>query len=568
MINGSMASKRTPLHLPLSRYFLPQVCAYIVANKLALPLLFWLILSVFSVIVASVIYRLAGNAYPHARRLAMLALCLSCFGAYYEWRQGDAESRQPITDYPWPPSEVSIELEVEQLWANSGPNRIAGVGKILNAPVYARVSIGERMAFDALSDTHWQQTPWIGSRILVRGVRTAMAAPEDYDSIAPFGQWLIEQGIPFHLRQATVREVYFHAQPSWAERMNEQLESQLRKGLPEDSSLAGVYVAMLLGKRVALSEQQLTAFRETGTMHFFAISGLHIKVIAATVFFLLAMLRLPRIQGMVVGLCILALYVYVTGSSPSAVRAFLMVFFFWIGVGVSHRQNAPMAAWMNAALIVLLIDPANLFLIGFQLSYAVVASIFLFGLPLSRALNAKLDQPGMAMMPESSKILKRLLRWLTKITRGVMGVFCVGLAAWLASTPLTLWHFNLLVPGAVLLNIPLLLLCSSTLVSGVLSLVSGLLGLAFVGQVFNFAAVLFLWLMTLIVDTGHATWLAGSELERVWPTPAVVGLVGFLFIAWWQEKQLSKDQPERRLRSFLIPFFLLALCCAIAIVAV
>lgn len=243
-----------------------------------------------------------------------------------------------------------------------------------------------------------------------------------------------------------------------------------------------------------------------------------------------------------------------------------MVTFFWLGTSVSRRQYAPMAAWMNAAFLVLLIDPSTLFLVGFQLSYAVVASIFLFGLPLLKVLQKRWDQFMQSFPTTDSKWIGLIVRGINAVVTFLLTAFCVGLSAWMASTPLTLLHFNLFVPGAVLMNVPLLILCAGTLIAGVLSLFFSLIGLAFIGAFLNHASLLYLWIMTSIVEAGHKSWLAGAPVEVVLPWPAAIGLIGFLLLSWHAEKQSGKQQVERKLTSFLPAVFLLALGCTIAIV--
>ncbi len=586
MDDGQIVRERTPLHLPLSRYFFPQVVAYILARELGLPVFIWLVaglsLLVFGGIVGYFSSRRKGAGefskltfsrqansrmdLPRRRWLWIPAVSFLLFAAYFEWREGDGEAVATFIAFPWPATETSVEIEIERLWSNTSEVRIAGIGRVLAAPAHARLAVGDRLVFDAYNEVAWKHPPWVGSRMLLRGVRTAIAVPAETETLAPFTQQLLDQGVRLRLQQATVLEVIYHAQPRWAERANAALESQLRRALPQATPLADVYVAMLLGKRVALSEEQLQAFRETGTMHFFAISGLHIKIIGLTLFFMLKGIRIPPVLSIVVGLCLLGLYVYVTGASPSAVRAFLMVFFFWLGATVSRRQHAPMAAWMNAAFLVLLLDPATLFLVGFQLSYAVVASIFLFGLPLLRVLLGLWEKQLDQWFPQGVEKPRWVQCLLSGIMKWIITPFCIGLAAWLASTPLILIHFKLFVPGAVLLNIPLVLLCGGTLITGVLSLSSGLLGLGLIGSVLNYAAMLFLWFMTLIVYCGHETWLSGIYLKHVLTTPAIIGLISFLLLSWQQEKRLATGAPERKLTSFIPAVFLLALCSAIAIV--
>ena len=124
-------------------------------------------------------------------------------------------------------------------------------------------------------------------------------------------------------------------------------------------------------------------------MHFFAISGLHIGVIATAIAQFLLLIRIPRKVSPFIGLPLLFLYVQITGASPSAVRAFLMALFFWASFAFV-RQRSPLAALAASAVFVLIFQPAQLWSIGFQLSYTVVLSILLFGLPLYETASEKL----------------------------------------------------------------------------------------------------------------------------------------------------------------------------------
>ena len=145
---------------------------------------------------------------------------------------------------------------------------------------------------------------------------------------------------------------------------------------------------MLLGRKIELSKAQIERYRMTGTMHFFAISGLHIGVIATVIAQFLLLIRVPRAVAPWIGLPLLYLYVEITGGTPSAIRAFLMAAFFWSSFAC-QRQRSPFSALMCSAILVLIIDPNQLWSLGFQLSYAVVLSILLFGLPLHQVLTGR-----------------------------------------------------------------------------------------------------------------------------------------------------------------------------------
>ena len=82
---------------------------------------------------------------------------------------------------------------------------------------------------------------------------------------------------------------------------------------------------MMLGRKQDLAAIQRGLFLLSGTMHLFAINGLHIGVVALSLHALLALARCPRPLASTLVLAVLWLDVDTTGESPSAVRAFLMV---------------------------------------------------------------------------------------------------------------------------------------------------------------------------------------------------------------------------------------------------
>lgn len=227
---------------------------------------------------------------------------------------------------------------------------------------------------------------------------------------------------------------------------------------------------MLLGDKQKLDSQTKTQFIQTGTLHLFAISGLHIGVIAFALFALLRGLRLPRIANTCTGLTLLLLYVLIIGASPSALRAFLMICFLW-GAYSFKRRPAPFSALVASALCVLLISPLQLWSPGFQLSYSVVTGILLYGLPLASFFRDQFAPDNFIPASEIPR-WKRLAAWLrTKSLKST----AITLSVTLLSSPLVLAYFKMFSPGAFLLNIILIPLASFTITLGFASLICGLL---------------------------------------------------------------------------------------------
>ena len=340
-----------------------------------------------------------------------------------------------------------------------------------------------------------------GTRIQLTGVFESVRPSQD--ARRSFEHYLNRTGIHYRLSRTTnLRQL---EAPGWWEAfgnsMNQRFQEFLRAGAPESTEVVGIYTAMLLGLKSELSPRQKENFRLTGTMHFFAISGLHIGIIATVVGQALLLLRVPPKARPLLGLPLVFLYVEITGSPPSAIRAFLMAAFFWASLTI-NRQRSPFAALVGSAVAVLVWDPAQLWSIGFQLSYAVVASILLFGLPLHQHLCHAIRP--FRWLPEES--WSRGQHFLRQALEAILLLFSISFAAWLASAPLSAGIFGFIAPGAILLNMLLIHLAGIVLVTGVLSLGFGLFGLLPVSAFINHAA----WL---VISTMEAIVRAGNQLQ-------------------------------------------------------
>jgi competence protein ComEC len=240
---------------------------------------------------------------------------------------------------------------------------------------------------------------------------------------------------------------------------------------------------MLLGHKSSLTEAQQDRFRMTGAMHLFAISGLHVGVIAAALAQFFSLLRLPRPYVALLALPLLYLYVEITGGMPSAMRAFLMTLFFWLSYTLQRQRN-PFAALIASAIVVLLIAPEQLFSLGFQLSYLVVSSILLFGIPLHRILINHIQL--YCWLPKRNWTLRQQL--IQKTLNSVALLFAISLSAWLASAPISLGYFGYLSLSAVFLNMLLVNLAAIVICTGCLSMGLGLISLTGMAAFINHAA--------------------------------------------------------------------------------
>jgi len=246
---------------------------------------------------------------------------------------------------------------------------------------------------------------------------------------------------------------------------------------------------MLLGLQQELSEEQNQWFMRSGTMHLFSISGLHIAVIALALEGMLGLLRLPRVLRFLLSALLLWLYVDITGTAPSAVRAYLMVMLLQASFVLRLPVN-PVATLSLAALGALVIEPMQLFSASFQMSYGIVASLLLLGLPLGDFWT-KRWQLFRSLPKATWTWWQHGLDWAQ---RGLLGVLAIGLATSLVSTICGVIYFRLFTPGALVANLVLIPAGSLVILSGFVSLICGLAGLGWLCATFNHASALVLWL--------------------------------------------------------------------------
>ncbi len=153
----------------------------------------------------------------------------------------------------------------------------------------------------------------------------------------------------------------------------EWLSQNLSRTLSEPaSSLART---MLVNDRTGLSEETNLDFRESGTSHILAISGLHVALIGGLAMALSASLFGRRGQYyLLLPLAVTVLYAALAGFSPSVTRAAIM-FSVALLARAAGRQNASLPAIGFAAAVMVAISPEILRSLSFQLSFAAISGI-------------------------------------------------------------------------------------------------------------------------------------------------------------------------------------------------
>jgi competence protein ComEC len=282
-----------------------------------------------------------------------------------------------------------------------------------------------------------------GTEVVVRGAWARYPAPEGPS------RWPRN---PAYAGMVKAREVAVRAQPALAAHplltLRGRSEAHLHHVFPRHGALAD---ALLLGRREGLDRELSDRFAQSGLVHLLAISGGHVALIATALMLLGSVLRFGRNGVTWATLLLVAGYLAVIGAPASAVRSGIMV-----GLGLAavllQRPSAALPIVAASALAILAFQPTAVLDPGFQLSFAGVLGIMLLRGPMLRHVpSAWKTQPA--------------ARWTVES-------LVVSLAAFVATAPVTAYHFGQVAPISILANLPAIPLTSLALVGvGVSALV-------------------------------------------------------------------------------------------------
>ena len=234
---------------------------------------------------------------------------------------------------------------------------------------------------------------------------------------------------------------YSHMVRGWAsQKLNEFIKGE------QEQAIAA---ALVLGVTDAIDTDLQSAYAASGAMHVLAVSGLHVGIIYGILLFLLKPLnRFSWSRWLVAGisLCCLWGFAFVTGLSPSVLRAVTMFSFVAIARPFGQRTNIynTLAA---SAFVLLLYNPYLIMSVGFQLSYLAVLGIVYLQRPIYNLWETK----------------SKLVDWIWQIT-------CISLAAQAATFALGILYFHQFPVYFLISNLFVIPLSTFILVGGVLLL--------------------------------------------------------------------------------------------------
>ena len=379
---------------------------------------------------------------------------------------------------------------------------------------------GQRQSCAATLRARWKGTPELGDEIRLTGIAEPISPPRN-PGVFDFRAYLARQDVFDSIfvrypEDGTILHVS-RGNPIMraAARARGWMRTTITRGLEDSPDVTALINGMTLGLRHEAPNDIEDPFQQTGTLHLFAVAGLHVGIIAQLLWILASLLRLPPTAAAALIIPCLFFYSAITGLHVPSLRAAIMAAFLVGGI-FFDRPVLALNSLAGAALLILAFDTNQLFTSGFQLSFAVVGGILIWQNSIFRVLLRPAETDP--FLPRS--LISRSRRFFERSYRLVAGGVSVSAAAWAGSLLLIVWYFYLVTPISLIANLTVVPIAFCVLALGLMSLLAAIFSPA-LSLVFNNAnwslAQMILRLVQVFAQlpAGHA------YVERPhWPTQA------------------------------------------------
>jgi competence protein ComEC len=239
---------------------------------------------------------------------------------------------------------------------------------------------------------------------------------------------------------------------------------------------AGLLRSLLLGERGPLDEHLRQAFIDTGTVHLLVVSGFNVGLMALVLEWCFRLFGLPWRIRLAASAAGLGVFCILTGLQPPVARATLMA---WVVLGALALDRS--ISWPNAlaaaALVILWVNPTQLFEPSFQLSFGAMLSLLIAAPPiyvwLESVLSGSRHLPGFAgserPLRGAPTAIGPVVGWLRRYASASLAA---TIAIWVGLSPVLAWYFHLVSPVSMLANLVLAPLVSILVMAGTAALLA------------------------------------------------------------------------------------------------
>jgi len=475
--------------LPLSPYFyLPFTAIAFGAALIALAKRRWALAALLSALALGLVsafhfgMEMSGAGVHHLKQVIAEPTLCHVYGRVADW----PELRHGRTE---------IIIELDSLEVRSESKHVA-------QPVQGRLLL-------KVSDTTTavQRGDRVAFRARLYPVRPGGTAGFDYD------RYLVLRGVFAQAYLPSLLNVWVDKRPTVGVLpLVDRLRTAVRLSLDRNLSPPAAALArgFLIGETRDIPPEIYRMFRDSGTMHLLAVSGSNVALVVLFFMWVLRPFRFGTGPRSVALLVVIAIFAGLSYGDPSVIRASIMAGLV-IGarmLGRSYDLNNIIAA---TALLILLVEPAQMFDVGFQLSF-VTAWGLIFIMPRLAALFRECHE-------------RPWYRWL-------VFPFLLALVAQVVSTPLVAYHFGRFPVIGLAANLVIVPMVSLGVVGILLLLVADLiwplLGV-FVGSLLNLWLIAVVAVLRIMGGENIPVWNTGHLMDAPFGLPSV--LLVYLLLA-------------------------------------
>lgn len=219
---------------------------------------------------------------------------------------------------------------------------------------------------------------------------------------------------------------------TFANNINLKIKENISKLIPE--KYGAIFTGLILGDTSKVKEEVNDNFKIANISHVLAISGMHITYIVIGIELLLKR-EIGKRKTRIITIIVLVIYMFITGFSPSVVRASLMGIIMLISKLI-HRKNDIWTSISLSLLILLIYNPFLILNVGLQLSYLGTIGIVCFNKNIYNFLRK--------LKIRNRKIKYRINRKFILFIDKIKEILSVTLSAQIVILPILLFNFNIL----------------------------------------------------------------------------------------------------------------------------
>jgi DNA internalization-related competence protein ComEC/Rec2 len=352
-----------------------------------------------------------------------------------------------------------------------------------------------------------RETVWLSGRDeppdAVRGDRLRVSGSVRPVDDAGFASFLLRRGIVAELEVDEAERLgpAAFAPVRWAQSFRALAGRSIESSFPPRE--AGLLMGLALGDDSRLDPGLERDFRATGLSHLLVVSGENVAMVLAPIVALGAALGWSRWPRFALGMGTVAFFVVLTGAEPSVMRAGVMAGLALIGV-VLGRPRSTGSILGGAVVVLLVLDPALVWSVGFQLSVAATASMVALATPISTRLR---------FLPASLSLAAG-----------------ATLAAQVGVTPLLLFYFHEVPVSTVAANVLAFPAVAPALLLGQAAATIGIV-LPAAGHLISILALVPMRYLETVADRlarAPIPWITGGGALTL-----ILGLVVAALLAWW-----------------------------------